>query len=76
MHQIRLDDDYLLALKADANLAQSGEKQMLMFEGKSPQSGEGNLKPKMYSKYQPKLALKVCAGGQIVKMVKVVKNKC
>ena len=40
-----------------------------MFEGKSSQSGEGNLKPKMYSKYQPKLALKGCAGGQIVKMV-------
>ena len=76
MYQIRLDDTYLLALKADANLAQSGEKQMLMFEGKSSQSGEGNLKPKMYSKYQPKLALKGCAGGQIVKMVKVVKNKC
>ena len=69
MHQIRLDDAYLLALKADANLAQSGGKQMLMFEGKSSQSGESNLKPKMYSKYQPKLALKGCAGGQIVKMV-------
>ena len=46
MYQIRLDDAYLLALKADTNLVQSGEKQMLMFEGKSSQSGEGNLKPK------------------------------
>ena len=69
MHQIRLDDAYLLALKADANLAKSGVKQMLMFEGKSSQSGESNLKPKMYSKYQPKLALNGCAGGQIVMMV-------
>ena len=43
MYQIRLDDAYLLALKADANLAQSGGKQMLMFEGKSSQSGESNL---------------------------------
>ena len=76
MYQIRLDDAYLLALKADTNLAQSGGKQMLMFEGKSSQSSESNWKPKMYSKYQPKLALKGCAGGQIVKMVKVVKNKC
>ena len=69
MYQIRLDNAYLLALKADTNLVQSGEKQMLMFKGKSSQSGEGNLKHKMYSKYQPKLALKGCAGGQIVKMV-------
>ena len=69
MYQIRLDNAYLLALKADTNLVQSGEKQMLMFKGKSSQSGGGNLKPKMYSKYQPKLALKGCAGGQIVKMV-------
>ena len=38
MYQIRLDNAYLLALKADANLAQSGEKQMLMFEGKSSQN--------------------------------------
>ena len=43
MYQIRLDDAYLLALKADTNLVQSGEKQMLMFKGKSSQSGESNL---------------------------------
>ena len=57
-------------MKADAKLAQSGRqkgcvgRQLVMFKGESSKSGEGCSKPKLYSKYQPKLALKGCAGEQ------------
>ena len=57
-------------MKADAKLAQSDRqkgcvgRQLVMFKGESSKSGEGSSKPKLYSKYQPKIALKGCAGEQ------------
>ena len=53
-------------------------RQLVMFKGESSKSGEvaqnlskkkkksgeGSSKPKIYSKYQPKMALKGCAGEQ------------
>ena len=60
----------LLALKFDAKLAQSDRqkgcvgRQLVMFKGESSKSGEGSSKPKIYSKYQPKIALKGCASEQ------------
>ena len=71
MNQISgLHNAQLLALNADAKLAQSDQqkgcvgRQLVMFIGESSKSGEGSSKPKLYSKYQPKIALKGCAGEQ------------
>ena len=57
-------------MKVDAKLAQSDRqkgcvgRQLVMFKGESSKSGEGSSKPKIYSKYQPKIALKGCACEQ------------
>ena len=57
-------------MKFDAKLAQSDRqkgcvgRQLVMFKGESSKSGEGSSKPKIYSKYQPKIALKGCACEQ------------
>ena len=65
-----LHNAQLLALKVDAKLAQSDRqkgcvgRQLVMFKGESSKSGEGSSKPKIYSKYQPKIALKGCASEQ------------
>ena len=71
MNQISgLHNAQLLALNADAKLAQSDQqkgcvgRQLVMFKGEGSKSGEGSSKPKLYSKYQPKIALKGCAGEQ------------
>ena len=57
-------------MKADAKLAQSDRQKgcvgwrLVMFKGESSKSREGSSKPKIYSKYQPKIALKGCASEQ------------